>query len=118
VADEITIRLEDAQRIFDLAIGADQACSGFMVTDDVLAMRRLAETLGVAPAVCTGREFVRDFPHSFVPFNPGIDSDGESGPGAYARLGEKPDQCLAGSYNRRCLRPEADPIHALEATDG
>lgn len=59
----ITISREDAQRIFDLAVGADSACSGYMDLDDVRAMRRLANAIGADPAVCTGDEFTTQFPH-------------------------------------------------------
>lgn len=64
----VSIRFEDAQRIFDLAVGADQMCSGYMETDDVHAMRRLAVIISVDPSVCTSSEFVTYFPHKFKPY--------------------------------------------------
>lgn len=137
----VTLRFEDAQRLFDLATDSPLVCSGSFETDDVVVLRRLAETIGVDPAAATPSEFVRDFPHPFQPFNiniernsvatgetvhskvtPGVswpETRPETDEEVYARLGEAPDRCSAGSYDRRCTRPAADPIHtpAREAAE-
>ena len=119
----VTVRFEDAQRIFDLAIDTPLVCSGSFETDDVRVLRAFAVTIGVDPAKATPEEFVRDFPHPFKPFNIGIEHDlvrDDAAPGGmrsetdaevYARLGETPDRCSAGDYNRRCRRPADDPMH-------
>lgn len=125
MADPYFIKLsfEDAQRIFDLATDSPLVCSGSFETDDVRVLRRLAETIGVDPAKATPSEFVRDFPHAFDPTRVDVERDWvrddtdpsgmrrETDAAVYARLGESPDRCIAGSYNRRCTRPAADPIH-------
>lgn len=130
-ADWVTVRFEDAQRIFDLAVDTPLVCSGSFETDDVRVLRAFAETIGVDPAKATPSEFVRDFPHTYVPFAVAIERDerrDDASPGGirwetdeevYARLGEGPDRCSAGDYNRRCTRPANDPIHqaAREAAE-
>lgn len=63
---DVTLTHEDAQRIFDLALGMDQACSGYMESEDVALMRRLAEALGVDPAVATPWEYASQYPHDYV----------------------------------------------------
>lgn len=132
-ADEafpITIRREDAQRIFDLAVGADSACSGYMDLDDVKAMRQLAVALGVDPAVCTGSEFTTQFPHTYEPGHPNIDEhrqtitiqrgnvtirQPETTEQVLARLGGAvPKVCMAGRWQGRCGKAADDPIHTPE----
>lgn len=131
----VTLDREDAQRLFDLATDSPLLCSGSFESDDVVLLRKLAGLIGVDPAIATPTEFLRDFPHPFKPFmveiernevgcgplvqaqwmKPGFmvhsgrryETDAE----VYARLGESPDRCSAGDYNRRCTRPAADPIH-------
>lgn len=125
----IKIPFEDAQRIFDLAVDSPLVCSGSFETDDVKVLRRFAELIGVDPGKATPEEFVRDFPHVYKPFNVDLERmevrTGEGGrlegirwetdEEVHARLGTAPDQCEAGEYNRRCRRPEADPIHEASA---
>ncbi len=130
--DEVTIRREDAQRIFDLAVSADNACSGYMDLDDVTAMRRLAVTLGVDPGQCTGMEFVTRFPHRYnatrtnVPMHRRMITEAredtehsvniivrrpETDAEVLARLHEVlPEICGAGGYGRCGAGPD-DPIH-------
>jgi hypothetical protein len=121
--EKITISVQDARHLFDLAIDTPLLCSGSFETDDVALLRRLAELIGVDPGKATPQDFVRDFPHAFRPFNIGIErmevrdaaSPGgirwETDEDVCARLGESPDRCQAGDYNRRCTRPADDPIH-------
>lgn len=61
----ISIPFEDAQRIFDLAVNADSACSGWMESDDVDSMRKLGAALGIKDDVWMGREFLARRPHDF-----------------------------------------------------
>lgn len=133
MSEDLRIILDrvDAQRIFDLAVAADQACSGYMDSDDVAAMRRLAVALGVDPRVCTGEEFVSQFPHRFEPG--AVDYDvhrqtivtsrpdvgalrnietrrAETDEEVAARLGRTPEVLCRASYGR-CRRPENHPCH-------
>lgn len=133
--EKITLSLDDARHLFDLAIDTPLLCSGSFETDDVAVLRKLAVLIKVDPAAATPDEFVYDFPHPFKPFSINLERNqvptGERRvpwPGAepypmlrpetddevYARLGESPDRCSAGSYSRRCRRPAADPIHTAE----
>lgn len=111
----VTIRREDAQRIFDVAVGADSACSGYMETDDVHAMRRLAVALGVDPNECTPDQFASQYPHPHKRRQVNaVMGYGETGEQAQARIArERADQtCWVGTYGRRCGKSEDDPIHA------
>jgi hypothetical protein len=120
---KIKLDLDDARRIFDLAVDSPLICSGSFETEDVVVLRRFAERIGVDPAKATPEEFVRDFPHTFRPFNVQIERNQVADPDpphglrwetddeVYARLGSSPDRCEAGAYSRRCARPSADPIH-------
>jgi hypothetical protein len=123
----VTLSLETAKRLFDLATNSPLMCSGSFETEDVIVLRELAGVIGVDPAAATPDEFIRDFPHPFHPFTISgeynyvwdataldgrrLETDAE----VYARLGDNPDRCSAGRYNRRCKRPAADLIHQIEA---
>jgi hypothetical protein len=129
VSDEIRISLDDARRLFDLAVDTPLLCSGSFETDDVRVLRRFAKAIGVDPSKGTPEEFERDFPHPFKPFDIRIEHDlvrDDAAPGGmrsetdeevYARLGESPDRCSAGPYSYRCRRPEADPLHQPDASE-
>lgn len=135
----ISIPKEVARIIFDLAVSADSAASGYMDTEDVTAMRHLAGLLGVDPALCTGSEFAAKFPHKF---EPGRDIDQinefrswvqewrpdtgwarnvsvqrpETDEEVLARFGGKlPEICKVGRWHSQCGKPADDPIHN---TDG
>lgn len=120
----VTLSLETAKRLYDLATDSPLVCSGSFETEDVIVLRELAGIIGVDLATATPDEFVRDFPHPFQSFlegergwmrnNLGQATRRETDDEVCARLGENPDRCSAGSYNRRCTRPASDPIHALE----
>lgn len=124
----ISIPKEVARIIFDLAVSADSACSGYMDTEDVLAMRHLAGLLGVDPAVCTGSEFAAQFPHTFDGIRPLNNFRGtvvewradlgsawnirttrpETNEEVLARFGgEVPEICKV----HLCEKPADDPIH-------
>lgn len=127
----ITLRLDDARRLFDLATDSPLLCSGSFETDDVRVLRRLARAVGTDLAHATPDGFVRDFPHAFQPFDVNLERDTvatgqerfvsgigrvpetrpETDEEVYARLGQHPDRCSAGGYRRQCQRPEAHPIH-------
>lgn len=121
----VTLGLETAKHLYDLATDSPLMCSGSFETEDVIVLRELAGIIGIDPASATPDEFVRDFPHPFKPFNiagehdyvrvSADERDGirpETDAEVYARLGENPDQCSAGTYGRKCRRPADDPIHA------
>jgi hypothetical protein len=122
----VALALDDARRLFDLAVDTPLLCSGSFETDDVVVLRRLATTIGVDPALATPDEFVRDFPHPFAPFRADMEREWVRAPGepgdmrleteaeVHARLGESPDRCMTGGYNRRCRRPADDPIHTAQ----
>lgn len=59
----IKVSVDDAQRIYDALVGADSMCSGYMESDDVAALVRLAEALGIVPHIPA--EFVAEYPHEF-----------------------------------------------------
>ena len=111
----ITMSLEDARHLFDLAIDTPLLCSGSFETDDVKVLRALAEKINVDPSVATPDDFVRDFPHAFKAWRPSADlgkcrADRLE---VIERLGQgtTPDRCSAGGYKRRCLRAQSDPMH-------
>lgn len=126
----ISIPKEVARIIFDLAVSADSMCSGIMDSEDVTAMRHFAGLLGVDPAVCTGSEFVAQFPHRFDGHRPLNNFRGtvvETRPDSWnvsnvrvtrpetneevlARFGgEVPEICKV----HRCEKPADDPIHNI-----
>ena len=130
---KIEIDIDDLRRLYDLATDSPLMCSGSFETDDVRVLRRLGRTIGADLSVATPDEFVRDFPHAFKP------SDYHSerryirsaAPGMYlaypkweteaevlARFGgQYPDECTAGTFSRRCMRPADHPIHQPDAPE-
>jgi hypothetical protein len=134
MSDEtITIPKLTAQIVFDALVHSMDFGSGFLDTEEVQALRGLAEALGVDPATSTPDEFKRDFPHTFVG-----ETDREqvawmcgaltqtravSATGSPYTVNTVNDDalpdyapCKVGSYGRKCLRPEADPMHQAAAT--
>lgn len=126
----VTIQLEDAQRLFDLATDSPLVCSGSFETDDVVVLRRLAQLIGVDPAGATPAEFVSGFPHAFQPYRLDMDrreietgenrvvagvvyasTRWETDEEVMARIGTVADRCSAGVWRRWCGRPADDPIH-------
>lgn len=113
----ITLTLQDARHLFDLAIDTPLLCSGSFETDDVKLLRSLAEKINVDPSVATPDDFVRDFPHVFKAWIPSVDRkpnsvNYETDAEAIARLGGLPvDRCSAGRFDRYCRRPQSDPMH-------
>lgn len=62
---KITLSLDVARRLYDLATDSPLMCSGSFDSDDVAVLRQLAERIGVDPLSATPDEFVRDYPHPF-----------------------------------------------------
>jgi hypothetical protein len=125
----IEIDEDDLRRLYDLATDSPLICSGSFETDDVRVLRRLARRIGADLSVATPDEFVRDFPHAF---NDGIfrrpmwrhPADRPSGrpetPDETAERvaqSEASAECMAGSYNRRCMRADWHPIHQPDAPE-
>lgn len=123
----VNIPFEDAQRIFDIAVAMDTACSGFMDSEDVTAMRKLAVLLGVDPKVCTPSEYMHLYPHAFVASPPQrrqvIEHRADTGSAwnirtarpetdeeMSARGATTEDRCAADRWSR-CGKPASDPIH-------
>lgn len=110
----VTLRREDAQRLFDLATDSPLVCSGSFETDDVVVLRRLAEAIGVDPNVATPDEFAAQYPHLFkrraVHAVMGYTETGEQ---AQARIAEEraDPSCRVGPHGRWCGKLADDPIH-------
>jgi hypothetical protein len=129
---KIEIDEDDLRRLYDLATDSPLMCSGSFETDDVRVLRRLGRTIGADLSVATPDEFVRDFPHAFKPKNynserryerhnltdfllrPAWETEAE----VLARFGgQYPDECTAGTFSRRCMRPADHPIHQPDAPE-
>lgn len=59
--------VEDVQMLFDLMVHSMDFGSGFLDDDEVEALRRVAEQLGVEKDVATPSEFKHKYPHEFKP---------------------------------------------------
>ena len=131
---KIEIDEDDLRRLYDLATDSPLMCSGSFETDDVRVLRRLGRTVGADLSVATPDEFVRDFPHPFKPadyYNQRrYRSDDlriaprrrgapwETEAEVLARFGgQYPDECTAGTFSRRCMRPADHPIHQPDAPE-
>jgi hypothetical protein len=127
--ETVTMSKDSAQRVFDALSNSMDFGSGFLESEDVLALRELARVIGVDPSIGTPDEFKRDFPHAFESF-------GENRKAVAQRLGllrqevrysvtnepftvttidengmPKESVCKVGSYGRTCMRGAGDPIH-------
>lgn len=60
-----TLPTEDLRDIFDIAVGSMDFGSGFLDTDCVEALRRIAVALGVDPMTATPSGFATQYPHEF-----------------------------------------------------
>lgn len=67
------IETEDLRALFDVAVGSLNFTSGFLDTDEVNMLRRIAVTLGVDPMTATPTQFGRQYPHPFVGDSSGLD---------------------------------------------
>jgi hypothetical protein len=123
-AKEVTLSLEVARHLFDLA------------TDDIRVLRKFAIAIGVDPLGATPFEFIRDFPHAFQPFD--VDKARCRKPSNWSyssplglwetddeviaratRIGADLTQCIAGGPfgSRKCRRDASDPIHQAGAPE-
>jgi hypothetical protein len=135
----ITLDFEHAQRIFDALVNSMDFGSGFLETDDVVALRALAEAIGVDPNIGTPSEFAAQYPH---PYDGETDrqriawqSGALTQTVAYSVTGapytvnviddaKLPDfsPCKVGPHGRWCGKPEDHEIHqaarlAAESTE-
>jgi hypothetical protein len=120
---------DDLRRLYDLATDSPLMCSGSFETDDVRVLRRLGRRIGADLSVATPDEFARDFPHAFNDgifrrpmrrHQPGRGVDRLETPDETAErvaLAHPSAECLAGSYNRRCMRSADHPIHRPDAPE-
>lgn len=126
----IKMRFEAAQRVFDALVNSMDFGSGFLETDDVVALRELATAIGVDPNVGTPREFTAQYPH---PFEAAVDQRGiayqfgaltqtvaysvTNQPYTVNHIDESklPDfvPCKAGPHGRWCNKPEDHEIHRV-----
>lgn len=126
--DEIKLPREAAQCVFDALCNSMDFGSGFLDTEDVDALRTLAEAIGVDPAVGTPDSFKSQYPHTFEPANDpdfvaqmfgALEQDV-----AYATTGtpvaatridsaKMPDfvPCKVGTYALRCMKPADHEVH-------
>jgi hypothetical protein len=126
----ISLRFEAAQRVFDALVSSMDFGSGFLETDDVVALRELATAIGVDPNKGTPSEFAAQYPH---PYEPAADrvaiayiSGALSQRVAYS-VTNSPytvndideskmpafTPCKVGPYNRWCNKPEDHEIHQV-----
>lgn len=125
----IEIDEDDLRRLYDLATDSPLICSGSFETDDVRVLRRLGRKIGADLSVATPDDFVRDFPHAFNDgifrrpmwrHQPGRGVDRLETPDEVAErvaLAHPSAECVAGSYNRRCMRADWHPIHRPDAPE-
>lgn len=112
----VTLSKDSAQRVFDALAGSMDFGSGFLESDDVLALRELAQVIGVDPSIGTPNEFKKDFPHKFkeATFSR-VNLAGRLGLLTQSvRYTPKGLVCGVGSYTRTCLRGIGDPIHQVK----
>jgi hypothetical protein len=126
--ETITIPKLTGQILFDTLATSLDFGSGFLDTEEVAALRGLAEAIGVDPAKATPDEFKRDYPHAFegetdrtqiawmcgaLEQTRAVSVTGSPYTVNTIRDDAMPDYapCKIGSYGRKCLKPETDPIH-------
>lgn len=61
----VTLALEDAQAVFDALVSGLDFGSGFLDSEDVVALRNLAKAIGVDPMLATPKDFALS--HTHVP---------------------------------------------------
>lgn len=65
MSEPTPIPTEDLRALFDVAVGSMNFASGFLDTDEVNMLRRVAEALSVDPMEATPHEFRTQYPHAF-----------------------------------------------------
>lgn len=129
MSDEtITIPVDTARILFDALSTSMDFGSGFLDTEEVEALRALAVAIGVDPTKGTPEEFAAGYPHAFdgetdrtraaYMFNALTQQVSVSVTGAPYTVNVVDNRampefvpCKAGSWGRKCLKPEGDPIH-------
>lgn len=130
---QIKIPFKTAQILFDALVTSLDFGSGFLDTEEVAALREVAVAIGVDPAKATPDEFQRDYPHVYegetdrtrVAWMTGAleQTSAVSVTGAPYTVNTIHDEampdfapCKVGSYGRKCLRREGDPMHISAGT--
>lgn len=67
MSETTIIDTEDLKALFDVAVSSMDFGSGFLDTDEVNMLRRIAEAIGVDPMVATPHDFRSRYSHQFVP---------------------------------------------------
>lgn len=62
---KVELPFEDARALFDMVCNSMDFGSGFLETNDVTVMRRLAVIIGVDPTLGTPRAFATQYPHAY-----------------------------------------------------
>lgn len=65
---KVRIELEDLKALFDVAVNSMDFGSGFLDTDEVNVLRRVAVVIGVDPMVGTPMDFRKRIAHPFTPY--------------------------------------------------
>ncbi len=66
----VAVPTEDLRALFDVAVGSLNFASGFLDTDEVDALRRVAVLIGVDPRAGTPTEFAKRTAHAHTPEAP------------------------------------------------
>lgn len=64
--EHFTVPAEDLRALFDMAVGSMNFGSGFLDSDEVDVLRRVAVLIGVDPMEATPTEFALRIAHPFV----------------------------------------------------
>lgn len=62
----VAIPTDDLRALFDIAVGSMNFTSGFLDSDEVNLLRKVAVIIGVDPMVATPKEFARRIAHPFT----------------------------------------------------
>lgn len=63
----LAVPAEDLAALFDIAVGSLNFGSGFLDSDEVEVLRRVAVAIGMDPMAGTPKEFARRIAHAHVP---------------------------------------------------
>lgn len=90
----IEVNREDLKKLFDMCVNSMDFGSGFLDTEDVECLRKVARVIGVAETTATPAEFMANYPHE---------------------MNALPDE--ARCRLSRCNKTKEDPIHQTEAPE-
>ncbi len=65
---KVQLDFEDAQALFDMTTSSMNFGSGFLDSDDVNLLRKLAVLIGVDPSKGTPEEFKSQYPHEYAAY--------------------------------------------------